>query len=318
MLNLGSIFHCKLSMRALSSLCLVAVSAVIVSCGTPARSIDPMAPSPMDPIVQKPINDQFEFKPKPAFQYPRGVDGVPYTKSPSVIVFDPRSQQVIYERNAHEKRAVASTQKLLTALVARAKNPTDRYIEVPYEATLLEPSKLYVKSGARYPLYYLLKSLVVKSANDVAHTIAHGVSGSKNAFVNDMNQYARQIGMRNSHFKNPHGLTESGQYSTAYDVALLASAAYRDPYIRQCVKTREMDFVHNDGRAVNFKNTNLLLHRIPYCVGMKTGTTKASGKCLASIGTLAGQTRIVVVLGASTRQQLFDESEALLRWSLEG
>lgn len=266
-----------------------------------------------EPVLVRPRIQPVTVPPVPG-NYPTAAR--PLVSSKAAIVMDAASREVLYGKNIHEKRAVASTQKLLTAIVALERSNGAQFT-VPVEATRLEPSKLYLKAGAVYPMNVLLKSLLVKSANDVAYTIAHGAGGSFESFISLMNGKAAQLGMRNSHFMNASGLTLTGQHSTAYDMALCASVAYQHPYIRECVQTKEMTFSHIDGRVKELRNTNYLLRKVPYCTGMKTGTTRASGYCLISSGELHGRTVIVGVFGAGSRPILWKESEALLRWSLE-
>ena len=131
-----------------------------------------------------------------------------------------------------------------------------------------------------------------------------------------MNQKCRMLGMRNSHFKNPHGLTEPGQYSTARDIAIAAIAAYRVPTIRRMIRTEELTFRFNDGRRQVLTNTNKVLRTLPYCNGMKTGTTRASGRCLVATGSLRGRDVVTIVLKSNSKH-VWDDSMKLLRWSLE-
>ncbi len=265
-------------------------------------------------VMAKPTISPVDTLPPAPKNYPIG--SPPTISAQAAIVMNPMNKEVLFEKDAYSRRAVASTQKLLTAIVA-LERANGKIVKVPVEATKLEPSKLYLRAGAEYPVNTLLKALLVKSANDVAYTIAHGAGGSFQGFVNMMNMKAAQIGMQNSHFKNASGLTLEGQYSTAYDIALCASLAYQNPYIRDYVKTKNMTFNYADGRTKELNNTNELLKRIPYCTGMKTGTTRASGYCLVSSGELNGQIMIVGVFGASSKSVLWKESEALLKWALE-
>jgi D-alanyl-D-alanine carboxypeptidase (penicillin-binding protein 5/6) len=122
--------------------------------------------------------------------------------------------------------------------------------------------------------------------------------------------------MRNSHFRNPHGLTEPGQYSTARDMAIAARAAYRSPLVRAYASTKSYTFRFNDGRTRYLENTNKVLKTLPYCNGLKTGTTNASGRCLVSSGSLGGRSVIVVVL-KSNSPNIWTDSTKLLRWALE-
>jgi D-alanyl-D-alanine carboxypeptidase (penicillin-binding protein 5/6) len=131
-----------------------------------------------------------------------------------------------------------------------------------------------------------------------------------------MNRKSASLGMRNSNFKNPHGLTEPGQYSTARDMAIAARAAYRSPLMRSFTSTKAYSFRYHNGRTRLLENTNKVLKTLPYCDGMKTGTTNASGRCLVSTGTLNGRSVIVVVL-KSNSANIWNDSGKLLRWALE-
>tara|TARA_B100000519_G_C13806364_1_gene233611 strand:- start:74 stop:487 length:414 start_codon:yes stop_codon:yes gene_type:complete len=122
--------------------------------------------------------------------------------------------------------------------------------------------------------------------------------------------------MSSSSFRNPHGLTEEGQHSTARDIARLAVYVYRNPVIRAPMTIPDYEFLHNDGKVTKLTNTNRLLKKLPYATGMKTGTTRKSGKCLVASASLHGRTAIAVVLG-STSKAVWTDSEALLRWALE-
>jgi len=130
-----------------------------------------------------------------------------------------------------------------------------------------------------------------------------------------MNKTALEIGMTQTHFKNPHGLTEEGQLSTALDIATLAREVTKVPYFRECMKTKSYTFTYNDGKTKVLSNTNQVLSRLSYCTGMKTGTTRAAGRCLVSSGVYNGKAVIAVALG-STAAEVFNDSEKLLRWAL--
>ena len=233
------------------------------------------------------------------------------------IVIDYDSGRILYQKNAHEKCAVASTQKLLTAICVLDAGSTKDRVTVQKTDTYCEPTKLYLKPGQTYTRYDLMKALVVKSGNDVARALARDVSGSQVNFAAYMNRKAKQMGMHNSNFVNPNGLTEKGQYSTAYDVAILARNAYSRPTIREMMKVKSYYFRYSNGSKKYLKNTNKLLESVSYCNGMKTGTTRASGRCLVCSGTYKGKTAIVVCLGA-TSATIWKDSERLLRWALEG
>ena len=240
---------------------------------------------------------------------------VPKVVAKRVIIVDDRTGAVLYEKNSLEKCAVASTQKLLTALCVLDAGPLSNMVYVKTADTKVEPSKVYIKSGEKYDRGQLLKALVVKSGTDVAKALARDVAGDEKKFMAAMNAKALQLGMEHSHFKNPHGLTEEGQYSTARDIAILARAAIRNAILADYMKVRGYYFIHNNGKKRWLENTNKLLKTVSYCTGMKTGTTRASGRCLVSSGQLNGRKVIVVCLGSDSAN-LFIDSSKLLKWAL--
>ena len=240
----------------------------------------------------------------------------PAVAAESVLVMDADSGRVFYAKNADTVRPVASTQKLITALCVLDAGNIDKPVVITAYDTACEPTKLYLKPGDSYTRRELLKVLMVKSANDVARALARDVGGSVEGFAAIMNNKCRQLGMRNSNFVNPHGLTEPGQYSTARDMAIAARVAHRSPLLRSYTSTRSYTFKFNDGRTRLIVNTNKLLKTVPFCDGMKTGTTNASGRCLISSGSINGRSVICVVLKSNT-PNIWSDSEKLLRWSLE-
>lgn len=242
---------------------------------------------------------------------------VPSITSAAAIVMDGVTGRVLAAKNPDERRAVASTQKILTALVALESGPLSDPVTVEQSDTRVEPSKVYIRTGEVYTRAALIKALMVKSGNDVAKALARDVAGSEEAFMARMNARAYSLGMRNSRFLNPHGLTEEGQYSTARDIAILAREAYQSPVMRGFVRTKSYTFSRPSGDTKTLTNTNQLLSKVSYCTGMKTGTTRASGRCLVSTGELNGRLVVIVVLGAKTESILYKDSEALMRWSLE-
>jgi D-alanyl-D-alanine carboxypeptidase (penicillin-binding protein 5/6) len=240
----------------------------------------------------------------------------PPVAAQSAIVIDVVSGRVLYAKNADAPRAVASTQKIVTALCVLDAGNIDQAVTIAASDGACEPTKLNLKAGETYTRRELLKVLMVKSANDVARALARDVSGDVESFSGTMNQKCAMLGMRNSHFMNPHGLTEPGQYSTARDMAIAARAAYRSPLIRSFTATKSFNFRFNDGRTRLIENTNKVLKMLPYCDGLKTGTTDASGRCLVSSGSLNGRSVIVVVL-KSTTPRVWSDSSNLLSWALE-
>jgi D-alanyl-D-alanine carboxypeptidase (penicillin-binding protein 5/6) len=240
---------------------------------------------------------------------------VPNTTASSAIVIDAHSGQVLYEKNADQYRAPASTQKLLTALIIAETGYLDQPVTVGPIDTMAEPVKLNIRAGDTYRRIDLLRALLVKSPNDVARCLARDNAGSIEAFAEKMNQRARELGALHSHFVNPNGLPTPGQYSTARDLSIIARAAYANPTIRSIVCLPRTVFRFANGRTRELENTNKLLQRLPYCNGMKTGYTEAAGKCLIASGARPGKDVIVVVLGDGSGR-IWRDAGSLLAWGL--
>ncbi|MGB0991565.1 MAG: D-alanyl-D-alanine carboxypeptidase family protein [Akkermansiaceae bacterium] len=252
---------------------------------------------------------------------PVQIGTLPRTKAPAVaapraIVIDYASGRVLHQKNADERCAVASTQKLLTALCVLDTGNINKKFTITKSDTWVVPTKIGIAPGEVYTRRKLVGALLVRSGNDVARALARSVAGSEASFSTVMNRKARSLGMKNSHFLNPHGLTAKGQYSTARDMATCARAVFRSPTLRGIMSTRAYTFHFSNGRKKLLENTNKVMKRVPHCNGMKTGTTRASGRCLVCSGTHNGRTAIVVVLGA-TSKTIWNDSEKLLRWALE-
>lgn len=230
-------------------------------------------------------------------------------------VIDGQTMQFYHKKNAESRTPVASTQKLVTALVVCRDGDLDRLVEVPREVYEVEPTVVGVKPGEKYTRRQLLTSLLVKSGNDIAATLAIDNAGSTEAFARKMNTFARYIGMEDSNFVNAHGLPAEGQYSTARDIAIAAYEAYQVPDIREMVQLRTYEFVFNSGDKRMLYNTNKVLTQLEGCNGMKTGFTYAAGNCLVCSASIDGKDRISVVI-KSARPQVWEDSKKLLSWSL--
>ncbi|MEX2580028.1 MAG: hypothetical protein WD342_13300 [Verrucomicrobiales bacterium] len=240
----------------------------------------------------------------------------PSTYGKYEAVLDGKSMQFYYKKSAHTRTPVASTQKLLTALVICHDGDLDKMVEVPEEVYDVEPTVIGVKPGENYTRREMLTSLLVRSGNDIAATLAIDNAGSVEAFAEKMNTFARFIGMTDSNFVNPHGLPAEGQHSTARDIAIAAFEAYQVPEIREMVNKRAHEFVFNDGSKKMLYNTNKVLGSFEGCNGMKTGFTYAAGNCLVSSASVGGQDRISVII-KSARPHVWEDSRKLLQWSLD-
>ncbi len=251
-----------------------------------------------------------------------GLPKPPVIASKTCIVIDAVTGQPLFEKSADVRRAVASTQKLMTALVAVETTDMNNMTTVEAEETKVEPHKLFLQVGEKLPLRTLLHAMLVGSCNDCAHCVARSCAGSTATFTTWMNKRAAQLGMKNSRFVTASGLPAENQYSTARDMARLARAALYNPTIRGIVGRSEVTITRGDGREKKIDNTNTLLkptsaYFMPQCTGMKTGYTNAAGKCLISSATLRGRSVICVILGSTTAKgQVWKESRALLQWAL--
>lgn len=211
----------------------------------------------------------------------------------SAILVDAESGRVLYEKNTHAKRLIASITKLMTALVAVESTPNlDCVIPIKAEYQA-EGSSMYLRPGEEITLEGLLYGLLLSSGNDAALAIADGCAGKVDTFVEWMNRRAADLGMKDTHFANPNGLDAEDHYSTAADMVLLAKAVLANETLAKIVATRSATIA---GRSLT--NHNKLLWRYEGCTGMKTGYTDAAGRTLVSSAYRDGQTLICVTLKA--------------------
>ena len=241
--------------------------------------------------------------------------GAPAIYARTAIMIDARSGLTLWQKYADVRTQVASTQKLLTALIVLRRGNLDDRVFVTPQDTYVEPSKLGIRAGQSYTRRTLLSAMMVKSENDAAAALARDCLGNLPAFASAMNSTAWELGAHNSHFLNPHGLP-AYQYSTARDMARIAYRAYREPLLRRLMASRYYTFVYANGRRKTLENTNKLLKRSSMFDGMKTGFTYAAGRCLISSATAGGRSVILVQLGSKTKY-IFNDAERMMRWGLQ-
>ena len=213
------------------------------------------------------------------------------TSATSAILMDVNSGRVLYEQNADAKMLIASTTKIMTALVAIREGNLGDVVTINHETTLTEGSSMYLKEGEELTLETLLYGLMLCSGNDAAVAIAGHVGGSQTGFVALMNETARELGMEHSSFANPNGLDHENHYSTARDMARLACAAVQNETLVRIASTRT---VTAGGRTMT--NHNKLLSYVEGCIGLKTGYTRAAGRTLVSCAERDGQRLVAVTL----------------------
>lgn len=217
--------------------------------------------------------------------------GEPKVSAASAVLLEADSGRVLYEKDAHSRRLIASTTKLMTALVAVERVPnlqTVISVKPEYQA---EGSSMYLRPGEELTLEALLYGLLLVSGNDAALAIAGGCAGDVETFVGWMNEKAAELGMVDTHFANPNGLDAEGHYSSAYDLALLGRAVLEQETLAKIAATKSIAIA---GRSLT--NHNKLLWRCEGCRGLKTGYTEKAGRTLVSCAARDGMTLICVTL----------------------
>ena len=206
----------------------------------------------------------------------------------------------------------------MTCILALENSNLNDVVKFSSYATSMEPTKLYAKKGETFYMRHLLYSLMVPSHNDTAVAIAEHISGSTSKFVNLMNQKAAQIGCTNTHFATPNGLDRGlNHYTTASDLAKIATYALKYPAFRTLISTQKRSFRSiNTKRRFTVTTTNALLGNMPGVQGMKTGYTDKAGHCFVGLSKSAkGNTYISVVLGGKTSQSRWKDSRILLNYA---
>lgn len=224
----------------------------------------------------------------------------PALSASSAVLYEPESETFLFSRDADTRRPMASTTKIMTALVAIEKTPRlDTVVTIPQSVVGVEGSSLYLRAGERLTMEDLLYGLMLQSANDAAAAIAYAVAGSIPDFADLMNRRAEEMGLSNTHFMNPHGLDDPEHYTTARELALIAAEAMKNETFRKIVSTTKKTIPAADSSGVRVLiNHNKLLRLSDDAVGIKTGFTKKSGRCLVGAAEKNGLLLITVTLNA--------------------
>lgn len=224
----------------------------------------------------------------------------------SAVVITADTGTVLFEKDAHTQRPMASTTKIMTALLAleEAQRLGDPVVEITEEMVAVEGSSMGLLPGDRITLSNLAAGMLLASGNDAANAVALYLKGSLEAFADEMNSRARELGMENTHFVTPSGLDATSadsqkHHSTAYDMALLAKEALQNQQFREiCSSTQRKVAFEEPAKQVSFTNHNKLLSLYPDCIGVKTGYTESAGRCLVSAAERDGTLLIAVTLDA--------------------
>lgn len=250
--------------------------------------------------------------PLPAAQ---GQAAPPRISAPAAFVVQPDTRDVVFGRNARDRRPIASATKLMTALVALGELELSDRVTVPaYESAPAE-SVAGLRGGERLTVADLMRALMLPSANDAAYALAVLVAGDVRRFVGRMNARARALGLRNTRFANPIGLDAPGNYSSAEDLVKMALLLRANPFVREIV-AQPRAVLRSGVRERVVLNRNDLVGRVPFVTGVKTGYTLGAGYVLVGSATRGGVTVVSAVLGAGSEAARDADSLALLRYGL--
>ena len=224
----------------------------------------------------------------------------------SAILYEPSTKTVLFEKESRERRAIASTTKIMTALVVLENADIDDIVTVPSSCVGIEGTSMYLKEGEKLTVSDLLYGMLLQSGNDAAETLAYFVgNGEIPRFVEMMNETAKRLGLLDTNFKNPSGLPDEEHYSTAYDMAKLTAFALENDVFSEIVSTKSKTVA---GRTL--LNHNKLLQTYNSATGVKTGYTKVAGRCLVGSAQKDGMRLVAITLSApddwNDHKELFD------------
>ena len=238
----------------------------------------------------------------------------PKINSRSAVVIDRKSKAVIYGKNENVKKAMASTTKIMTAMVVIQNTNLNNTVEISKKSAGTGGSRLGLKVGDKITVKDLLYGLLLRSGNDCAVALAEYVAGSVQEFSNLMNQNAQMLGLNNTHFITPHGLDEEEHYTTAYELAVLTDYALNNEVFAQIVNTKSYTININENTKT-LNNTNELLGNLNGVYGVKTGFTNGAGRCLVTSIKRGDLDIICVVLGADTKKDRTRDSAKLIEYT---
>lgn len=246
------------------------------------------------------------------------IDKDPQINSRAYVVIDRNTNMVLYGKNENEKKKMASTTKIMTAIVVLEKKGDNlqEMIEVSKKAAGTGGSRLGLKTGDKITILNLLYGLLLCSGNDAAVALAEATAGSVESFAELMNQKAMSLGLNNSHFVTPHGLDSDKHYTTAYELAVLSNYALHNTTFAQIVGTKNYTVTINT-YSKSLNNTNELLGTLNGVYGVKTGFTNGANRCLVTACKRNQMDVICVVLGADTKKFRTTDSIKLIEYTLK-
>lgn len=237
----------------------------------------------------------------------------------SACLMDKRTGQILYGQREEDALPIASMVKIMTALltfeeIEKGNLTFDDKLLISEEAAGMGGSQMFLDRGLEYPVTDLLKGVIVVSANDACVALAERIAGSEDAFVEKMNERAKELGMTNTVFVNATGLPKEGGHSSAHDVALMLRELTGHEHYFDYSKIWLEDYTHPDGRITTFTNTNKFVRFYEECDGGKTGYTSEAKFCLSASATRGDTKLISVVIGAEDGKTRFAESKRLLSY----
>jgi D-alanyl-D-alanine carboxypeptidase (penicillin-binding protein 5/6) len=241
----------------------------------------------------------------------------PLLAAASVLVVDDRTGKAVFAINADERRAMASTTKIMTGLIAaeHETNP-NAVVVITHEAAVVGEATIYLKPGQRWTVNQLMVGLFVASANDAAVALADHISGNEARFVALMNRRAQLLGLADTHFENANGLDAPGHYTTARDLTRLARVAMRNPRFAAYVHVRHAELPWpGHPKPLKLTNHNTLLIHYGWIDGVKTGWTNKAGYCIVAHGTYGGASLYVTLLGEPSWWRREKDAVALFRYA---
>jgi len=304
------------SSTAFILVCLLAVSPAMGAAKKRSRIVikgDRIVKTPADPDAE-----QDTASPRVPKEFHLLADGELPLKADGAIVLDGYSGKPLYEKNADLPLFPASTTKVMTALLVIEEGNLDQDVEITAEDAKVGESSLGVKAGERYSRRQMLYGLMLKSANDVAHALGRDNAGTVEAFAEKMTRRARELGAKNTSFRNPHGLHDPDHYTTARDLATIARAAMEQPFFRTVVSTQKFPWVRDNPKAEVYEltNHNRLLTRFEGCTGVKTGFTNPAQGTLVSAA-IREHREVISTVMHDGRLEKWEDSMLLLTYGLD-
>lgn len=230
------------------------------------------------------------------------------------LIFDRASKTILYEKNGQKQVPMASTTKIMTAIVVLENSDLTDIVTIDKKAAGTGGSRLGLKTNDKITVHDLLYGLMLCSGNDAAVALAIHTGGSVDGFADMMNKTAKEMNLVNSHFVTPHGLDQNGHYTTAYELACMADYALKIPKFREIVSTKTYTVTIN-GRAKTITNTNELLGSLDGVYGVKTGFTNGANRCLVTAYKGGKLDIITVVLGADTKKIRTQDSIKMIEYA---